>query len=171
MVIDWLVSTIPLFKALHLMALIVWCGGLVMLPLMLARHDPAISAFDYALIRRSTHLTYTIVVTPAAVIAVVAGTWLIFLRGTFVPWFFAKLVFVSLLLVLHAWIGHTIVSIAEEPGTHRAPNPYLPASGVMACALAILVLVLGKPDFGWLSFPEWLSAPRGGHLPFEVPSR
>lgn len=169
--IEWLLTTIPLWKALHLSMLIVWCGGLIVLPLMLARHDPAISASDYALIRHSTHLTYTMVVTPAAVLAVIAGTWLIFLREVFVPWLFGKLVFVALLLVLHAWIGHIIVSIAEEPGRHKAPNPYIPAGGVIACALSILILVLGKPDLGWLSFPDWLSTPRGGHLPFEVPSR
>ena len=169
--LDWLTATIPLWKALHLTALIIWCGGLIVLPMMLSLHDPAVSPNDYRIIRHSTHLTYTMVVTPAAVIAVIAGTWLIFLREVFVPWLFAKLVFVALLLVLHVWVGRSIVKIAEEPGVHRPPNPYWPGSAVMACAVAILLLVLGKPELGWIAFPDWLRTPRGGQLPFDVPSR
>ena len=168
---EWLVSTVPLLKALHLVALGIWCGGLISLPIMLSRHDAVVSQDDYSIIRHRTHLTYTTVVTPAAVIAVIAGTWLIFLRQTFVPWMFAKLVFVAMLLVIHVWIGHNIVRIAEEPGDHRPPNPYLPLTGVLACAIAILLFVLGKPDLGWIVMPEWLRLPRDGQLPFEIPSR
>ena len=169
--LDWLIATIPLWKALHISALCVWCAALIVLPMMLSLHDPAISQDEYGTIRHSTHLTYTMVATPAAVIAVIAGTWLIFLRDAFVPWLFAKLVFVALLLVLHAWVGNSIVRIAEEPGRHTPPNPYIPGAGVLACAGAILFLVLAKPDLSWIAFPEWLQTPRGGQLPFEVPSR
>jgi len=168
--IEWLISTVPLFKALHIAGLSIWCAGLIALPLMLRHHDPAISQQDYHIIRSGTHLTYTMLVTPAAVIAVVAGTWLIFLREMFVPWLFAKLVFVALLVVIHARIGHNLVLIGEKPGEHRSPNPYLPLTGVLFCAVSILVLVLSKPDLGWIGFPEWLLEPRGGQLPFEVPS-
>tara|TARA_R110002020_G_scaffold109430_15_gene253123 strand:- start:13917 stop:14426 length:510 start_codon:yes stop_codon:yes gene_type:complete len=168
---EWLVSTVPLLKALHLIALGIWCGGLISLPIMLSLHDTVVSQHDYAIIRQRTHLTYTMVVTPAAVIAVIVGTWLVFLRQTFVPWMFAKLVFVALLLVIHVWIGHSIVRIAEEPGDHHPPNPYLPMAGVLACATAILLFVLGKPDLGWILMPEWLRIPREGQLPFEIPSR
>jgi len=170
-VLEWLISTIPLWKALHLVALAIWCGGLIVLPMMLSLHDPAVSQDDYRIIRHSTHLAYTMVVTPAAVIAVIAGTWLIFLREAFVPWLFAKLVFVALLLALHAWTGRSIVRLAEEPGTHRPPSPYLPGAAVIACTVAILLLVLGKPALDWLVLPEWLSTPRGGQLPFEIPNR
>lgn len=157
-------------KALHIAALCIWCGGLVALPMMLTRHDPAHSQADYTVIRRSTHLTYTMIVTPAAVIAVIVGTWLGFLRQTFVPWFFAKLAVVAVMLVLHAWIGHTIVRIAEEPGRHRPPAPWLPLAAVLGCITAILLLVLGKPDLRGLPLPAWLLQPQGNHLPFDVPS-
>lgn len=169
--LDWLISTVPVWKALHLIALSIWCGGLIVLPMMLSMHGPAASKNDYRIIRHTTHLTYTTVVTPAAVVAVITGTWLIFLREAFVPWLFAKLAFVALLLALHAWTGQSIVQIAEEPGRHSPPSPYWPLTGVVACATAILLLVLGKPDLDWISFPDWLRTPRGGQLPFEVPSR
>lgn len=168
---EWLVSTVPLLKALHLFALGIWCGGLIALPLMLVRHDSIVSQDEYRIIRHRTHLTYTLIVTPAAVTAIIAGTWLVFLRQAFVPWLFAKLVFVALLLALHVWIGHNIAQAAEEPGDHRLPSPSLPITGVLACSTAILLIVLGKPDLDWVLMPEWLRTPRGGQLPFEIPSR
>lgn len=167
---DWLLAAVPHLKALHIAALCLWCGGLLALPMMLTRHDPASSQSDYTTIRHSTHLTYTVLVTPAGVVAVIAGTWLVFLRQTFEPWFFAKLAFVAGLVALHAWIGHNIVRIAEEPGRHKVPSAWIPAAGILFCAVAILLLVLGKPDLWAIAFPDWLLEPQGGQLPFrDVP--
>lgn len=169
--IEWLLGTVALLKGLHIAGLVLWCGGLIALPLMLSRHDPAVSQEDYRRIRRATHLTYTMGVTPAAVVAVVAGTWLIFFREAFVPWLYAKLVFVAALVAAHAWVGHLIVDVAETPGRGTPPAPYLPIAAVLIPLLAILALVLGKPDLGWIGFPEWLREPRGGQLLFDVPRR
>nr|WP_255564211.1 cbb3-type cytochrome c oxidase subunit I [Mameliella sp. CS4] len=96
MMIDWILSTVPVVKLVHIAGLSLWCGGLLVLPIMLARHDPAVVAEDYRIIRHATHMTYTMVVTPAAVLTVIAGTWLIVLREVFVPWLYAKLLFVAL---------------------------------------------------------------------------
>jgi protoporphyrinogen IX oxidase len=37
--------------------------------------------------------------------------------------------------------------------------------------LAILTLVLAKPDLGGIPMPDWLEEPRGVQLPFDVPKR
>ena len=110
-------------------------------------------------------------VTPAAVIAVIAGTWLIFLRETFMPWLYVKLFFVVMLVCGHAWIGHILVTVAESSGRQRAPAPYLPLVVLLTPMLAILFFVLGKPDRGSIQLPDWISEPRGGQLPFDVPRR
>lgn len=167
--IDWLLAAVPFLKAVHIGALCIWCGGLLALPLMLARHAPTISQYDYQRIRSATHLTYTLCVTPAAVLAVIVGTWLVFLRETFVPWLFAKLLFVTLLVAAHAWLGHLLVTVAEKPGRHRPPEPWLPLAAVLVTTSAILILVLAKPDLEWIRFPDWLRQPVGDQLPFEVP--
>lgn len=169
--IEWLLATVPLLKALHISALCLWCGGLLTLPLMLARHTPSVSQVDYRRLRQATHLTYTLVVTPAAVIAVIVGTWLIFLRAAFAPWLYAKLLFVALLAAAHAWIGHLLVDVAEKPRRQRPPDPFLPIASVLIPTFAILFLVLAKPELSWIQFPRWLQEPRGGQLPFDVPSR
>jgi putative membrane protein len=169
-VIDWIAPAIILFKAAHIVALVGWIGGLLALPLMLSRHDPAISAEEYRTIRRATHITYTIVVTPLGVIAVIAGTWLIFMREVFAPWLFAKLAFVALLVIVHAWVGHIVAKVGEEPSEHTPPAPLFPIIAVILPVLAILALVLAKPAFADIAFPRWLTEPQGGQLLFDVPN-
>ena len=169
--IDWLVPAVPLFKAAHIIGLVIWCGGLLALPLMLTRHDPAISVQDYRTIRTASHLTYTMIVTPAAVIAVIAGTWLIFLREVYVPWMFAKLAVVAALVMAHGWVGHVVAKIGEEPSEHTPPPAWLPIALVLVPMLIILTLVLAKPVLGWVAFPDWLTEPRSGQLLFDTPRR
>lgn len=169
--IDWLAPAVPLFKAAHILGLVAWCGGLLALPLMLTRHDPAISVQDYRTIRTASHLTYTLFVTPAAVIAVIAGTWLIFLREVYVPWMFAKLAFVAALVMAHGWIGHIVAKIGEEPSEHTPPAAWVPIALALVPMLVILTLVLSKPALGWVTFPEWLTEPRSDQLLFDTPRR
>lgn len=167
----WYPVLITLFKSVHIAALTLWCAGLLALPLMLSRHDPAAKPEDYDSIRRATHTTYAILVTPAAVVAVVAGTWLIFLREAFVPWLYAKLLFVAALAAAHAWVGHLVVQVAEKPEKHIPPRSYLPITAVGIPVIAIILLVLGKPDLKDFPLPDWLLQPRGGQLLFDVPKR
>ncbi|WP_043316437.1 CopD family protein [Microbulbifer sp. HZ11] len=169
--IEFLFALIPLFKAVHITALIVWCGGLVTLPLMLAHHDPKDTAEEYRRIRHATHQTYIYYVTPAAVTTVVVGTWLIFLRGVFEPWFYSKLFFVALMVFAHAWIGHIIVEVAETKGRTHIPTPFIALLVVLLPMLAVLFLVLAKPELSGIEFPEWLREARDNQLPFETPKR
>ena len=169
--IDWMLPLIPYLKALHIAALALWCAGLLALPLILSQYEPGFSQDRFETIRHYTHITYTMGVTPAAVIAVVSGTWLIFLRDVLEPWLYAKLVFVAGLVAVHAWAGHVLDAVAETPGEHHAPHPALSIGPALFFMLAILTLVLAKPDLGGIAFPGWLTEPQGGQLPFRVPSR
>ncbi|MGI6855685.1 CopD family protein [Mesorhizobium sp. 1B3] len=169
--IAWLDGAIPYLKALHIASLVIWCAGLFALPLMLARHDPAIAQADYSRVRLACHYGYTWVVTPAAMVAIAAGILLIFMREVFVPWMFAKLVFVALLVGFHAWLGSTIVAVAETEGEHQTPAPLLPLLLLLVLVLAILVLVLAKPELDKIPLPHWLMEPRGRQLPFDAPPR
>ncbi|MCQ3829754.1 CopD family protein [Microbulbifer elongatus] len=169
--IELLIALIPLFKAVHIFALIIWCGGLVTLPLMIAHHDPTDSGEDYRRIRQATHQAYIFCVTPAAVTTVVIGTWLIFLRGVFEPWFYGKLLFVALMVFAHAWIGHIIVEVAETKGRTRIPEPLITLMAILLPMAAVLFLVLAKPDLSGIELPEWLRETRDHPLPFEIPKR
>lgn len=161
---------IAALKFFHIAALSIWCAGLVGLPLLLARHSSGDEHAAFSRLRTITHHAYVAVVTPAAVIAIALGTALIFLRGVFVPWMFAKLLLVGLLVIIHAWLGHITLRAGEGQGDYEAPGaaPFVVVS-LLAMA-AILLLVLGKPPIGPGFLPPWLLSPRGQPLPVgEVP--
>jgi uncharacterized membrane protein len=167
---DFATGLIPHFKGLHIAALVIWCGGLFALPLLLARHDAAIGQADFTRIRRVSHYGYIFAITPAALVAIGSGTALIFLREVYVPWLFAKLAFVALLVAYHAWVGHILVAVAETEGSHIPPEPALPLVLLMVPVFAILTLVLAKPDLQMIPLPDWLMQPYGGQLFFEAPN-
>ncbi len=160
MIIAWV-------KGLHIAALILWCAGLVALPLVLSKHDVAEEQADYARLRRITHYGYTRIVTPAAVVAIAAGTALIFLRGVFEPWMFAKLVAVGLLVVIHGLTGHVVVLMSERRGEYAPPSSKPLIAVTLATMTVILLLVLGKPVMPDL-VPGLLKQPQHRHLPVEA---
>ncbi|MBS7813790.1 CopD family protein [Roseococcus pinisoli] len=161
---------IAALKFFHIAALSIWCAGLVGLPLLLARHHPADDQAEFARTRLVTNHAYVRVVTPAAVIAIALGTALVFMRGVFVPWMFAKLVLVGLLVLIHAWIGHITLKFGEEQGHYRPPPAGLLVGMSLLAMLAILILVLGKPFLAEGILPDWLLGTQGQPLPLrEVP--
>ncbi|MDB5660118.1 MAG: hypothetical protein JWS10_2733 [Cypionkella sp.] len=168
---SWVEGLVAHIKALHLSFVAVWVAGLVALPLMLARHDRSIVQAEFAQIRRATHFGYVWVITPVAVLAIASGTALIFMREVFTMWIFAKLVLVTGLVAMHAWVGHTIISVAETEGQHEPPGPMISVMLVCGLALCILGLVLGKPELEELPVPSWLLRPLGYQLPFAIPNR
>lgn len=168
---SWVEALVPHIRALHLAFLALWIAGLLAMPRMLARHEGSMVTAEYALIRRATHYTYVWGVTPAAVLAIASGTALIFLREVFTPWIFAKLVLVAGLVAVHAWVGHTIIAVAETEGEHDPPGAMVPTVITLALVVAILLLVLAKPELEEITLPSWLMSPLGRHLPFDVPNR
>ena len=156
---------ITALKSLHIAALIIWCAGILALPLMLARHDPQQSQARYARLREITQFTYTAVLTPAAVMAVAAGTALIFLRHVFEPWMYLKLAAVALLVCVHAWQGHVLTQMGESSGERQPPSALAMIMLATPIIATVLLLVLAKPDLEFEGFPAWLSEPRGRPLP------
>lgn len=167
----WVDGLVPHVKALHLSCVAVWVAGLIALPGMLARHDRAIVQVEFEQIRRATHFGYVWVITPVAILAIFTGSVLIFMREVFTVWIFAKLVLVTGLVAMHAWVGHTIITVAETEGQHEPPGPLVPTLLVFGLVIGVLSLVLAKPDLAELPMPSWLLKPFGHHLPFDVPSR
>lgn len=163
-------TLVPHLKALHIGFLAVWIAGLAALPAMLARHDPAVTQSEFARIRQATHYGYVWIITPVAVLTVASGTTLFFVREVFTGWMFAKLVGVAGLVALHAWVGHTIVSVAETEGRHEPPGPVLPTLILGLLVSGVLTLVLAKPELDELPMPGWLLQPLGRELPFDVPN-
>lgn len=162
---------VPHLKAMHLGFLALWTAGLFALPQMLARHDRDLLQSEFTQIRRATHYSYVWLVTPAAVLAIASGAALIFVREVFTVWLFAKLILVAGLVAVHAWIGHTIITVAETEGRHEPPDAVVPGLILVVLILGILLLVLAKPELEELPVPAWLQSPLDRALPFDVPNR
>ena len=167
----WVEALIPHVKALHLSFVAVWVAGLIALPGMLARHDRAIVQAEFAQIRRATHYGYVWVITPVAVLAISTGSALVFMREVFSVWIFAKFVLVTGLVAMHAWVGHTIIAVAETEGQHESPEPLVPIILISGLVIGILFLVLAMPELEEWPMPSWLLNPLGRQLPFDIPNR
>ena len=138
---------------------------------MLARHDRAIVQAEFAQMRRATHYGYVWIITPAAILAIFIGSALILMRDVFTVWIFVKLILVTGLVAVHAWVGQTIVAVAETEGQHEPPEPLVPTLAIFGLVIGILILVMAKPEFDELPMPSWLLTPLGRQLPFDIPSR
>ncbi|MBR3370622.1 MAG: CopD family protein [Rhodobacteraceae bacterium] len=161
---------IALLKALHIAALSVWCAGLILLPVVIQLHR-----LDYASrnqtgfteFRWVTHHAYRLVLTPAAVIAVTAGTVLIFALEVLDAWLLVKLVAVSGMVLVHAWLGHIIGQAGEHRNAYRLPPAAFALGALVPLMGVVLWLVLAKPALEELIalLPEMLREPRGHAIP------
>lgn len=158
-------------KALHIAAVLLWCSGLLALPLMLRHLAPDQSQLVFTKLRKATHYGYAYVFTPAAVIAVAAGIALIFLRQTYTGWMIAKLAAVGLLACVHGIQGHVVQRSEEEKGSYDAPGAFFLFAPALVAMTLVLFIVLAKPAIPDSLFPDWLTSPRNRQLPWdEVPS-
>lgn len=161
---------IAAMKALHIATLSVWCAGLIALPVILhlyGRSARITTQAGFSEFRLLSHRSYTVVITPAAVIAIAAGTALIFMVEINDAWLMAKLAAVAGMVLVHAWMGHLISETGEGGGAYRMPPPLIALVLGVPLMVAVLWLVLAKPDLAGLIdlVPAWLRQPLGRELP------
>ena len=134
-------------EVVHVGAIALWAGGLLVLPLLLARRARLASHDAVQGLHALTRRLVLWFMSPGAFVAVGTGTALIFLRPTQAPWFSAKLAAVGLMAALHV-AQSTLVLRLFRPG-ERVAAWRLGAAGLAnaAVVLLILLLVLAKP--GW----------------------
>lgn len=157
---------IALVKFLHIAGLLCWSAALISLPVLLHHYRRAQTQSDFTEYRLITHHGYIAFASPAAVIAISAGTALIFLAEVYDPWLLIKLAFVAGMALVHAWLGHLILKSGETGGTYRMPAPLIALPLVLTQIGVILWLALAKPDLAWLAglLPAVALEPQGGSL-------
>ncbi len=164
---------IALLKAGHIASLSVWCAGLLALPVVLqiyGRRKEISTQVGFTEFRILLHAGYTRIVTPAAILAIAFGTVLIVLLELRDAWLMAKLVVVAFMVLLHVWLGHLILKTAEGRGSYQMPSPLLAIPCGLALILAVLLLVLAKPDLTPLldQLPDFLQQPQDRELPADL---
>lgn len=135
----------PLLKLLHLSTLICWCGALLYLPAMIAAGTRSSDELFYRDHAHLTRMLFTLVATPAALLAIGSGTALFLREQLFDAWLIVKLTSVAGMVVCHALCGVLILRIERvaEPSLRRQ----CAVIGVLILTLigCTLWLVLAKP--------------------------
>lgn len=135
----------PWLKLLHITGVILWCGTLLYLPALIASASGAPRAPVTSTAQvQVPRVLFTLVVTPAALVAIASGTAIFVFMGPLTLWLMAKLAVVALLVLAHAACGMLVLRAERGQG----PLTLLCALVTILAAAAVLLvawLVLRKP--------------------------
>lgn len=142
---------------LHVSALLLWCAALLSLPVLAAATlqrgaEPSLGRGPLVSLER---FVFTHLATPAALVAIMAGTLVFLINRTVDGWLIAKLTLVTALVICHTLTGLLVLRIeGARQGEHT--ERWLPWWGrlqsVMTLVLiaVIIWLVLAKPTWDGL---------------------
>lgn len=137
----------PWLKLLHITAVIVWCGALLYLPGALAAAASAAPGQVPTDTRhRLLRQLYTLVATPAALLAIASGTVIFVAYDVLAVWLMAKLGVVGLLVLGHGACGLLVLRV--ERGEYRWTRglAWFIVTSTLVWLAAIAWLVLEKPQ-------------------------
>jgi uncharacterized membrane protein len=141
---------VPWLKLLHISAVIVWSGSLLYMAVAIttATASAAPVAVD-PLRHRLLRSLFTLVATPAALLAIGSGTAVFLLHGPVAIWLLAKLAVVGLLVLGHGVCGMLVLRSERQAGHSRSVGTRI-MGGVVGLAsvlwlFTIAWLVLAKP--------------------------
>lgn len=150
-----------LLKFVHLAAIAIWSGGLVVLPFLFRQRIGLVVGPDLFRLHRFVRFVYVGMASPAAFVAIGSGTALIFLQSTFLEWFSLKMVLVGLMVMLHV-IAALILGHLFEPGRGFGRVAYVGlTTAYVVLITAIIWVVLAKPHIDSNQFATQLFAPGG----------
>ncbi|WP_022961056.1 CopD family protein [Halopseudomonas pelagia] len=135
------------FLVLHIAALLFWGACLLYLPALIAGASRDRSAIQeppdpFDSIAR---FVFTRIATPAALLAIIAGSLVFVVDHTVTVWLVAKLTLVVGLVFVHSLLGMLVLRL--EAGNGKPLRSWCLVLGLLASALmgAIIWIVLAKP--------------------------
>lgn len=135
----------PWMVLLHSAFMSVWFAGLIALPRLLAQHARTEDASTREWLLGFERQMFKMAMTPAAILTVVSGFWLLFSHGFEGGWMPVKLLFVTVLALLHLYQGRLL---ARFHGTTRVEGRMrfaVLATAAFVAGVIIIVLVVGEP--------------------------
>jgi len=132
-------------KFVHVAAIAVWSGGLVVLPYLFWQRRLLAAGTELDRLHRITRFVYVVMTSPAAVVAIGSGTALIFLQSTFREWFTLKMALVGAMVMLHVVAGLVATSVFAPKGRFGSRSCVALTSLYLVLIVAILWVVLAKP--------------------------
>jgi protoporphyrinogen IX oxidase len=136
--------TLAWVKGIHIATLVIWCAGLLYLPGLFYIHCEPRDVRPFHRLRAMSRFSYIVITSPAAIIAVISGSALIWLADVRGGWLPVKLTVVAGLVGYHTLCGHLLSQLRE-------PCEYPPAFLLSLIVVPVLLipmvlwLVLAKP--------------------------
>ena len=132
-------------KGLHVTFLLIWCAGLFYMPGLFSSYAKARTVRERHQLRIVTRFSFIAVASPAAVLAIITGSVLVYSTSIQGIWLPAKLLVVALMVFFHLYCGRRVVQL--ENGQHMKRRHFHLA---LVCVPGVLVptvlwLVLAKP--------------------------
>ncbi|MFC0284466.1 protoporphyrinogen oxidase HemJ [Camelimonas abortus] len=134
-------------KVLHIVAVISWMAGMLYLPRLFVYHCDAVKggeAADKFCVMERRLLRG--IMTPAAVVSVLAGLWLAWVGDLWAdPWFHAKMLLVAILIGIHVFLWRQVRAFAV--GQNRFSDKFYRVINEIPALLmvGIVALVVIRP--------------------------
>ncbi|WP_344806557.1 CopD family protein [Allohahella marinimesophila] len=141
------------FLILHIAALLFWAAGLLYLPAVISGSSDRRRSLAGGEVKdvEIARFLFTRIATPAALIAIVAGTGVFVLNKTVDAWLIVKLTLVTGLVITHGGLGFLIVRAESHSEKSIAVWCWLSAAITTLLMTGIILIVLGKPEVGnWM---------------------
>lgn len=142
-------------KALHIIAMVAWFSGLFYLPRLFVYHALANDTISIERFKIMEKKLYYYITTPAAVLTIIFGLWLI----SFSPkaymqmlWLHVKLGLVVCLIIYHIYLGKLLRDFSLNRNQHSAKFYRILNELPTLFLFAIIILAVVKP-FGMISDP------------------
>jgi len=148
-------------KFVHLAAIALWSGGLVVLPFLFWQRRKLKAGLDLDRLHRVARFVYVEITSPAAFVAIGSGTALIFVQTTFVEWFSLKMVLVGAMVMLHVVAGLILARLFSPKGHFGRFSYVALTSAYIVLITAIIWVVLAKPHIDSNQFAAHLFEPGG----------
>lgn len=147
--------------AVHIVTLGTWSAALLILAGLYASAPLQLQRTEVQRHRVMCRYVFIMLASPAAILAIVSGSALVYLRGAEGMWLPAKLTVVALLALYHAFCGKVLDKQGMEARQLRLRRHHPSLITVpLALIAAIFLLVLTKPD---MVFEYQLSPQPAGH--------
>lgn len=139
------------FLILHIIALLFWCATLLYLPVLITVNGHGHIPLSAPKHRGSmARFIFTNISSPAALVAIMAGTAVFLLNYTIDIWLVVKLTLVTGLVIVHTLVGLFLLYIDNHPEKPVTLWCWLLEIIFITLIGMILWIVLAKPDFGGL---------------------
>jgi protoporphyrinogen IX oxidase len=136
--------TLAWVKGIHIVTLVIWCAGLLYLPGLFAIHCEPRELRPFHRLRAMSRFSYIVITSPAAIIAIISGSVLIWLSDIRGGWLPVKLTVVAAMAAYHTLCGHILSELREPDRFPRGPLLGMVVVPILLIPM-VLWLVLAKP--------------------------